>query len=42
MTSAAGTESASSDESILEWEKADNRRFLHVVYRVGDLEKTIK
>lgn len=24
------------------WAKKDNRRFLHVVYRVGDLDKTIK
>ncbi|KAL9267917.1 putative lactoylglutathione lyase, chloroplastic [Drosera capensis] len=27
---------------LLEWVKKDNRRMLHVVYRVGDLEKTIK
>lgn len=30
-----------SDE-LLEWPKKDKRRFLHAVYRVGDLEKTIK
>lgn len=29
-------------ENVLEWVKTDNRRMLHVVYRVGDLEKTIK
>ncbi|KAF3446417.1 hypothetical protein FNV43_RR11596 [Rhamnella rubrinervis] len=29
-------------ENVLEWVKNDNRRMLHVVYRVGDLEKTIK
>ncbi|KAI5068003.1 hypothetical protein GOP47_0016348 [Adiantum capillus-veneris] len=29
-------------EDLVEWGKSDNRRFLHVVYRVGDLEKTIK
>ena len=29
-------------ESVLEWVKNDKRRMLHVVYRVGDLEKTIK
>ncbi|XP_071716799.1 probable lactoylglutathione lyase, chloroplastic [Rutidosis leptorrhynchoides] len=29
-------------ESALEWVKRDNRRMLHVVYRVGDLDKTIK
>ncbi|KAE9602053.1 hypothetical protein Lal_00040753 [Lupinus albus] len=27
---------------LLEWPKKDNRRFLHAVYRVGDLERTIK
>uniref|UniRef100_A0A6P4ADG1 Lactoylglutathione lyase n=1 Tax=Ziziphus jujuba TaxID=326968 RepID=A0A6P4ADG1_ZIZJJ len=27
---------------LLEWPKKDNRRFLHVVYRVGDLDRTIK
>ncbi|GLJ30769.1 hypothetical protein SUGI_0610180 [Cryptomeria japonica] len=31
-----------SEESLQEWSKKDNRRLLHVVYRVGDLEKTIK
>ncbi|MCI17650.1 lactoylglutathione lyase [Trifolium medium] len=25
-----------------DWPKKDNRRFLHVVYRVGDLERAIK
>lgn len=29
-------------ESVLEWVKNDKRRLLHVVYRVGDLDKTIK
>ncbi|CAL9043149.1 unnamed protein product [Musa banksii] len=29
-------------ESAFEWVKTDNRRMLHVVYRVGDLERTIK
>ncbi|KAJ1685075.1 hypothetical protein LUZ63_016465 [Rhynchospora breviuscula] len=29
-------------EEALEWVKKDNRRMLHVVYRVGDLDKTIK
>ncbi|RHN64982.1 putative lactoylglutathione lyase [Medicago truncatula] len=29
-------------EIDLEWPKKDNRRLLHVVYRVGDLERTIK
>ena len=27
---------------VFEWPKKDNRRLLHVVYRVGDLERTIK
>ncbi|GLT83298.1 hypothetical protein SLE2022_015930 [Rubroshorea leprosula] len=27
---------------ILEWPKKDNRRLLHVVYRVGDLDRSIK
>lgn len=27
---------------LLEWPTKDNRRFLHVVYRVGDLDRTIK
>ncbi|CAM6105548.1 unnamed protein product [Calypogeia fissa] len=34
-------ESASA-ESLVEFTKKDNRRMLHVVYRVGNLEKTIK
>ncbi|WVZ76867.1 hypothetical protein U9M48_024792 [Paspalum notatum var. saurae] len=32
---------ASTDEAFA-WSKKDNRRLLHVVYRVGDLDKTIK
>ncbi|KAK7410374.1 hypothetical protein VNO78_01108 [Psophocarpus tetragonolobus] len=31
-----------SEKKMFDWVKNDNRRFLHVVYRVGDLEKTIK
>ncbi|XP_012452100.1 lactoylglutathione lyase GLX1 [Gossypium raimondii] len=27
---------------LLEWPKKDNRRLLHAVYRVGDLDRTIK
>ncbi|XP_014501829.1 probable lactoylglutathione lyase, chloroplastic [Vigna radiata var. radiata] len=30
------------DKFLFDWVKNDNRRFLHVVYRIGDLEKTIK
>ncbi|CAI9755687.1 unnamed protein product [Fraxinus pennsylvanica] len=29
-------------ENVLEWTKRDNRRMLHAVYRVGNLDKTIK
>ncbi|EPS60521.1 lactoylglutathione lyase, partial [Genlisea aurea] len=36
-----GTASVPSDE-LLEWAKKDKRRFLHAVYRVGDLDRTIK
>ncbi|XP_020088944.1 probable lactoylglutathione lyase, chloroplastic [Ananas comosus] len=39
-TTQAGT--TLSQEEALEWVKKDSRRLLHVVYRVGDLEKTIK
>lgn len=33
---------AASPENVLEWVKEDKRRMLHVVYRVGDLDRTIK
>ncbi|KAA8525268.1 hypothetical protein F0562_007123 [Nyssa sinensis] len=33
---------AVTEENALEWAKNDKRRMLHVVYRVGDLDKTIK
>lgn len=32
----------SSSDDALEWAQKDNRRFLHAVYRVGDLDRTIK
>lgn len=35
-------EAAQSNAELLEWPKKDKRRFLHVVYRVGDLDRTIK
>ncbi|KAJ3694526.1 hypothetical protein LUZ60_010006 [Juncus effusus] len=44
-SSASGNTAASttiSQEEALDWVKKDNRRLLHVVYRVGDLDKTIK
>ncbi|RLN30934.1 putative lactoylglutathione lyase, chloroplastic [Panicum miliaceum] len=36
------TGTAVSQEEAMEWVKKDRRRLLHVVYRVGDLDKTIK
>lgn len=33
---------AVTEEDLLKWVKNDNRRMLHVVYRVGDLDRTIK
>ncbi|KAG0577986.1 hypothetical protein M758_5G189400 [Ceratodon purpureus] len=42
VASAASAEAATNEDSILEFAKNDNRRMLHVVYRVGDLDKTIK
>lgn len=33
---------AESAKNSLEWVKNDNRRLLHAVYRVGDLDRTIK
>ncbi|KAF4350804.1 hypothetical protein G4B88_029699 [Cannabis sativa] len=33
---------AAAPEDVLEWVKSDKRRLLHVVYRVGDLDRTIK
>eukprot|EP01018_Ginkgo_biloba_P009648 Gb_29800 [translate_table: standard] len=29
-------------ENLQDWSKKDNRKLLHVVYRVGDLDKTMK
>jgi lactoylglutathione lyase len=39
---AAQAATFASTDAALAWAKKDNRRFLHVVYRVGDLDKTIK
>lgn len=30
------------ENNAIDWVKNDNRRMLHVVYRVGNLDKTIK
>lgn len=38
----AQASTALKQEEALDWVKKDNRRPLHVVYRVGDLDKTIK
>ncbi|KAF5729066.1 putative lactoylglutathione lyase [Tripterygium wilfordii] len=35
-------EAAPVNAELLEWPKKDKRRFLHAVYRVGDLDRTIK
>ncbi|KAK1285870.1 putative lactoylglutathione lyase, chloroplast [Acorus calamus] len=40
--SMAQASTAVTQEGALEWVKKDNRRLLHVVYRVGDMDKTIK
>ncbi|KAI0495206.1 lactoylglutathione lyase GLX1 [Dendrobium catenatum] len=42
MASGEVTETGVEIESLLEWAKKDKRRFLHAVYRVGDLDRTIK
>lgn len=41
MASGAEVESLSS-ENLLEWAQKHKHRFLHAVYRVGDLDRTIK
>ncbi|XP_039018388.1 probable lactoylglutathione lyase, chloroplastic [Hibiscus syriacus] len=33
---------ATQETAALEWVEKDNRRMLHVIYRVGDLDRTIK
>ncbi|KAL7168103.1 hypothetical protein ACSBR2_038531 [Camellia fascicularis] len=38
----AQASTAITQEDTLDWVKKDKRRMLHVVYRVGDLDKTIK
>ncbi|PON62265.1 Glyoxalase I [Parasponia andersonii] len=38
----AQASTAAAPENVLEWVKEDKRRLLHVVYRVGDLDRTIK
>ena len=38
----AQASTSAAPENVLEWVKKDKRRMLHVVYRVGDLDRTIK
>jgi len=33
---------ATTQDDLLTWVKNDKRRMLHVVYRVGDMDRTIK
>ena len=42
MASTEEAETGLSTENLLESVKGDKRRFLHAVYRVGDLDQTIK
>ncbi|PWZ27643.1 Lactoylglutathione lyase [Zea mays] len=39
---ATGSEASKAAEAVLDWHKQDNKRMLHAVYRVGDLDRTIK
>jgi lactoylglutathione lyase len=39
---AAQAATFTSTDDAQTWAKKDSRRLLHVVYRVGDLDKTIK
>ncbi|XP_030541733.1 probable lactoylglutathione lyase, chloroplastic [Rhodamnia argentea] len=38
----AQASTTATQENILDWVKQDKRRLLHVVYRVGDMDRTIK
>ncbi|CAH8383108.1 unnamed protein product [Eruca vesicaria subsp. sativa] len=42
VTDSGNTAQATTQDDLLKWVKDDNRRMLHVVYRVGDLDRTIK
>ncbi|XP_077243675.1 glyoxalase/bleomycin resistance protein/dioxygenase superfamily protein [Tasmannia lanceolata] len=39
---ASEAETVPTGENVLEWAQKDKRRMLHAVYRVGDLDRTIK
>ena len=40
--SMAETRKFAPGDDLLEWVQKDNRRFLHAVYRVGDIDRAIK
>ncbi|XP_058749959.1 probable lactoylglutathione lyase, chloroplastic [Vicia villosa] len=42
MMSSGSMSPSATQENALDWVKQDKRRMLHVVYRVGDLDKSIK
>ncbi|XP_057443501.1 probable lactoylglutathione lyase, chloroplastic [Lotus japonicus] len=42
MAASGNLSLAATQENALEWAKLDRRKMLHVVYRVGDLDKSIK
>lgn len=42
MSSGVEAQTAVPSEHVFEWVQKDKRRFLHAVYRVGDLDRTIK
>ncbi|KAM0943779.1 putative lactoylglutathione lyase [Dioscorea sansibarensis] len=42
MASEAEAKTVPDSENVLEWVQKDKRRFLHAVYRVGDLDRAIK
>jgi len=39
---ATGSEASKAAEVVVDWHKQDKKRMLHAVYRVGDLDRTIK
>ncbi|PWZ44137.1 Lactoylglutathione lyase [Zea mays] len=39
---ATGSEASKAAEAVVDWHKHDSKRMLHAVYRVGDLDRTIK
>ncbi|KAL5678267.1 hypothetical protein ACJX0J_014398, partial [Zea mays] len=39
---ATDSEASKAAEVVVDWHKQDKKRMLHAVYRVGDLDRTIK